>query len=436
MLGLIIDCRSMITPPQTGHVSQTDLLRLSSPGRQPGIRLTLAVLCLFLAVTVLLQWLSGTYQSDFGGYADEPSHFVTGLMVRDYIATGFHGRPLQYAENYYLHYPKVALGHWPPVFYLMQAAWTLVFSASHASVLLLMAAITAALALILFREITYRFNAIYGIAGGLLLICLPVTQDVTSMIMADSPVGLFSFLAIIRLARFLDDDRWQDGCWYGLWCCAAILSKGNGWAAPFAMPVAILLTRQFRRLLTARFWIPAAIVLVICGPYHLLTWKMIHQGWRSDAWSIAPAIKSLPLLSRFLVESAGWPVVVVALAGFVRKTVLPLWRNSLDNYWASMTALIVSFFATHAIVFNVLSEPRYYIIVAPCVILFLVAGIEWALTARSGSLLVSRTSGADGHSSCWAARLPHPPSAFPRDHLMASPASRRSCWRPPRHRAM
>src|SRR6476646_5665625 len=284
----------MIKPPPTRDATDTGIMRLSNRGVKPGILFTLCVFCLFFAVTALLQWLSGTYQSDFGGYADEPAHFVTGLMVRDYVAAGFPHKPLQYAENYYLHYPKVALGHWPPVFYLLQAAWTLIFSASHASVLLLMATITAALALILFQEITYRFNVIYGIAGGLLLICLPMTQDVTSMIMADSPVGLFSFLAIIRLARFLDDDRWQDGCWYGIWCCAAILSKGNGWAAPLAMPVAILLTWKFRRLLTLRFWIPAAIVLVICGPYHLLTWKMIHQGWRSDAWSVSEAVKSLP----------------------------------------------------------------------------------------------------------------------------------------------
>src|SRR4051794_28093637 len=111
----------MINSPQAGDVIETDLAGLSSQRHPPGIRVTLFVLLLFLAVTVLLQWLSGTYQSDFGGYADEPAHYVTGLMVHDYIATGFPGRPQQYAENYYLHYPKVALGHWPPVFYLMQA---------------------------------------------------------------------------------------------------------------------------------------------------------------------------------------------------------------------------------------------------------------------------------------------------------------------------
>jgi hypothetical protein len=41
----------------------------------------------FLAVAVAFQWLGGVYQSEFGGHPDEPAHYVTGLFVRDAIAT-------------------------------------------------------------------------------------------------------------------------------------------------------------------------------------------------------------------------------------------------------------------------------------------------------------------------------------------------------------
>ena len=91
------------------------------------MRPPLLLLLLYFSITVLLQWASGTYHSDFGGYPDEPGHYVTGLMVRDYIAAGFPDSPSRFAENYYLHYPKVAIGHWPPVFYSIQAAWMLIF---------------------------------------------------------------------------------------------------------------------------------------------------------------------------------------------------------------------------------------------------------------------------------------------------------------------
>ena len=53
---------------------------------------------------------------------------------------------MEFAENYYVHYPEVALGHWPPTFYVVQALWTLPFFASRGSVILLMSVLTAILA--------------------------------------------------------------------------------------------------------------------------------------------------------------------------------------------------------------------------------------------------------------------------------------------------
>ena len=83
--------------------------------------------------------------AEFAANADEPAHYVTGLMVHDYLARGFPSNPLEFAREFYSRYPKVAIGHWPPVFYIVQALWTSLFTASRASLLLLMAAISAAL---------------------------------------------------------------------------------------------------------------------------------------------------------------------------------------------------------------------------------------------------------------------------------------------------
>ena len=69
------------------------------------------------AVVVALQWTHGAYQAEFGAHPDEAAHYVTGLMIRDYIAAGMPGHPMAYTQNYYNHYPKVALGNWPPLFY-------------------------------------------------------------------------------------------------------------------------------------------------------------------------------------------------------------------------------------------------------------------------------------------------------------------------------
>ena len=109
------------------------------------------VFVLLLAAVLLLQVIGGAYSAALSGTEDEAAHYVTGLLFRDYVASGLRTTPIEYAEDYYLHYPKVGIGHWPPVFYALQAVWTLPFGASRTSVLLLMAVIAAALAWSLYR---------------------------------------------------------------------------------------------------------------------------------------------------------------------------------------------------------------------------------------------------------------------------------------------
>ena len=118
-----------------------------------------------------LPWAAGAYRSGFGANADEPAHYVTGLMVRDYIAQFFPGPPMAFAQSYYLHYPVVALGHWPPMFYILQAFWTLAAPVSYASLLLLMAALTLCTAATL-----HQLMREGGLFAGVLFAALPITR--------------------------------------------------------------------------------------------------------------------------------------------------------------------------------------------------------------------------------------------------------------------
>src|ERR1017187_3108288 len=94
---------------------------------------------IILMVVVFLA--TGCLQSDFTGNPDEPSHVVSSLMIRDYVVDAFPGNPLAYAENYYMHYPKVAIVHWPPLFYCGEAAFMLVFGRNRIALLVFSAGI-------------------------------------------------------------------------------------------------------------------------------------------------------------------------------------------------------------------------------------------------------------------------------------------------------
>ena len=117
------------------------MLRRSFP-----LLLTFAALAGF---TVLLQIKSGAYCSEIAAFSDEPSHYINGLMVRDYFFAGFPVGPMKYAVAYYLQYPKVSIGHWPPFYYAIEALWMAVFSSSRFSVFVFCAIITTGLAVLI-----------------------------------------------------------------------------------------------------------------------------------------------------------------------------------------------------------------------------------------------------------------------------------------------
>src|SRR5689334_16872386 len=83
--------------------------------------------CAIIASVALIQFCYQAYQSDLAAYPDEAAHFVTGVAVLDYVTTALGSNPVSFAESYYAHYPKFALGHWPPLFYGLEALWFAAF---------------------------------------------------------------------------------------------------------------------------------------------------------------------------------------------------------------------------------------------------------------------------------------------------------------------
>ena len=78
--------------------------------------------------------------------SDETAHFVTGVMVRDYLHHVLDTSPLGFVESFYVRFPRVAIGHWPPAYYGLQGIWYEAFGVSLGSSRWLSALILAALA--------------------------------------------------------------------------------------------------------------------------------------------------------------------------------------------------------------------------------------------------------------------------------------------------
>ncbi len=326
----------------------------------------------FWLLAVALQVAGGCYRADFDGYPDEAAHYITGLMVHDYLLSGNLLHPMAYAENYYLHYPKVAIGHWPPVFYVLQAAWMLLFGPSRISILLLMAAITAAVASVMFA-VGRRIAGPWWAAGaGVVYVCVPMVQANTGMVMAESLLALGGLLAAYSFAEYLETGATAPALWFGAWSAFTILVKGNGWSLALLPPLALALSRQWHRLLDWRLW-AAAAVATLAVPWQLATIHMVENGWELS-WGLSYVRTSVSDFGPILADSLGFGILSLALLGLLGIVFLRPIESRRSPILASVGALALATLLFHAFVPANL-DSRRLILALPAILLLAAGGV-------------------------------------------------------------
>jgi hypothetical protein len=338
---------------------------------------SLVLLLLFSGVAASLQWYGGAYHSEFGGYPDEPGHFINGLLVRDYLTALSLVSPVRFAEDYYLHYPKVAIGHWPPVFYLQQALWSLLFSTTRSSILILMAILAGLIALTIFQALRNELGTSVSLAVSLLWLALPLTQQYTAMVMAEIPLTLLCFCAVLCFTRYLENERWRSAVAFGILASLAVLTKGNGLALAVVPPLALVFTRKWHLLRRACFWSMGFVIVLLCGPWYWVTRNMLQSTWQQPVPTIAFALEALRYYAWHLVTVSGWVLFPLALLGLYAKLLHPLRRALVRELWASATAFLIGILmlncATPAGI-----EERFLMPAMPIVLMFVGAGITWS----------------------------------------------------------
>jgi hypothetical protein len=344
------------------------------------------VAAIAFGLTVLLQVRGGAFRSEFSAHPDESAHYVTGLMVREYVAAGAPQPPLEFAQEYYVHYPKVAIGHWPPLFYVLQAAWTLLFSPSRVSVLLLMASLTTALATTLYVALRDEVGRLIGLTAALLLPALPLVQKASGMVMAEIPLALFCLWSALALGRYLDGGRVRDAVGFGLAAAAAIMTKGNGLALALVPPLAIALSGRWGWLTRPTLWSAGALAAVLCGPWYLLTAHMVPHTFLGSTPTGEHLRAATRLYGLALFAAGGIGLVPFFALGLVERVARPRGRWGLPGKWAAAAALLLATFAFHCLMSSG-REPRHMVMGLSAMMMLVAAGIEgaarWAGAGRA-----------------------------------------------------
>ena len=326
-----------------------------------------AVLPAFFAFAVTLQVMSGAYAADFAGNPDEPTHYVTGVMVRDYLATFPWQAPMPFARNFYETLSSrrnrtLAPGVLSPC----RSIWTLPFGVSRMSVLLLMALLSAATATVAFASVAAALwrgcgrRAGAGVSVGANRPGVRAHGDGRN---ADRAVHA---VAVAAYRRYLDTESWRDSLLFGLLASAAILTKPNGLALALVPMLAVLVTRRWTLLKTFPFWLPALVVVLVCAPWYVFTAGLAQEGWSASydpSWLLRePATVN----ALHLIRIAGAPLFALAIIGATVE-LWPRWHRRVDHLSVVMASLLCSVWLFHSFVVPV-RDARHLIPAIPAML--------------------------------------------------------------------
>lgn len=309
---------------------------------------TLAVFAVALVLAVGSQSLAGAYQAELIGHPDESAHAVSGIMVGEYLRQGLPMAPLEFARDYYAHYPKVGIGHWPPVFYLLLGVWTLVFSSQAFWLLLFMAAISACAAAALYRLIRSDFSVSVSALCALAWFAIPVTRWSSAAVMPDMLVASLCLIAALQYRRYLDRPGWRAAGGFGLCASAALLTRGDAIMLALLPVFAVLLAGRLDLARRVDFWLPAPIVLALAGPWYVGADLLYSSPFGSAARRAVGLTRYDDTWSRGWAypEAMGWWLALVCLGGLIAWGLTPSRRTP---SWATAAGLAAAMMASRLI---------------------------------------------------------------------------------------
>lgn len=331
---------------------------------------------LVMAAVLVFQWGTGVWTSDLGADPDEPAHAVTSLMIRDYLASGLGSSPLAFAQQYYADFPKVALGHYPPVYYGVGGVALLPWA--QPVVLLVLQAVFIGLLAVQVYVLGRRFlREESALTAAILTVSFPVTLKLAQLIMADLLLACVCLWAVQIWVRFLDRPRVSTALLFGVVAAGAILTKGSALALALVPGVSVLLTGRWSLLKKPAFWLAGVTVGMLAGPWMMYSSKITQEGMlRMEVADFAKG--ALVFYVTSLPSSFGLPVMVMAILG------LMLWVNvkrGIDPLRASLIGLLVG---TLMIVLLVPAgfSTRYFMPVVAVVALLSVSLFDQMLSKR------------------------------------------------------
>jgi hypothetical protein len=272
----------------------------------------------FLAAAVALLFATAPTGGDFAN-SDAPRHAMDGLFIRDLLlAHPTHGLK-RWAIAYYLRHPALAILLYPPFFAAIEAAFFLVFGASHDSAQAVVACFTFLLAVAAYGLARAWLPRLAALGCALLVIGVPAAALWERQVMLDIPAFALTAAAASALVFGLAQARPAST---RLLFAAVLLLLAACYTKYTAMFVAPAFAAAYLRVRPPQFWrdrsvmiivlfaaagaLPAVALLRAFGSINLQSVSGIAADAGPAAWFYY--LRALP-------EQLGWWPLLLGLAG-------------------------------------------------------------------------------------------------------------------------
>lgn len=309
------------------------------------------LVCTYLVAVTLGMIAMVSAHAYFAGFsgADEPSHFLNSYFISSYLKGHLGANPLAYATDYYVHYPKISIGHWPPAYYGLLGLVFLVIPTSYPWVFalnVLIASLPALGVAALLKRLSGRTVALAGVA---IYMLTPLVAEGQIMFMVDQPLAACLLAAAAVWMAYAVRQTWVRAIGFAALAALAVLIKGNGWIAVLIPVFHMALTKKWRLLLSLKIVVAAALGALVVVPWYLVTANIAADGFNYQA-GLPYAWQALRANMGFLANNISLPGMVLVLFAVVTEWRVRKAEPARWNVIAGLLSLILATLVLQSIV--------------------------------------------------------------------------------------
>jgi len=277
---------------------------------------------LVLTAIVALLFVTGAPTDDAFSWPDAPRHALNGAFLLDFLRDHPLHDPTGYAYNYYARYPALTILFYPPLFYVLMAAFYAVFGVSQTAALGAEFVCYAALAIGCYRLARFWLDCIPAFGAALILIAAPEIAYWGRQVMLEIPSFALLVWSTVFFMRYLREGR--IGWFY--WSAAlVVLAAYTKLTAIFILAVyfLVLLDTQRTALFRNKHSYAVALLTVIgLVPLAVLTMKFGQVNMQSVSGIVDSEVSRKTLAgwlwyAKQMPGQLGWPALLAALLGLV-----------------------------------------------------------------------------------------------------------------------